>query len=84
MLEARPGLAGPGFAVSFLDHGGHLWDKAYAITDLALALGPDFAVIDINAIEGISQEVVPEPAGFALMTLGLVGLGCRSRRRNRS
>ncbi len=60
--------------VSFLSHGGHVWDKGYALSSLALA-GPDldnaFGVIDINALEAIgTTPEVPEPAG-AVILLGM-------------
>lgn len=58
--------------VSFLDHGGHTWDKAYAVSELGI-FDPQldaFGVIDINGIEAIGSNQVPEPAG-AVVLLGL-------------
>ena len=70
---------------SFLDHGGHLWDKAYAMSDLSFLSLPEslvngHAVIDINAIEAISQAVVPEPTSAILLLTG-IGLVLTRRRR---
>ncbi len=69
--------------ISFLEHGGHLWDKTYAMTafDVWFDDQDNFGVLDINAIEAISQGVVPEPSGIMLLLLGSVGIGCRRRRR---
>lgn len=64
--------------VSFLDHAGHLWDKAWALTHLV-----KFDVegaphqLDIDALEAASA--VPEPASIAL--LALAGLTVARRRR---
>jgi hypothetical protein len=68
-------------AVSFLKHGGHVWDKAYALTDLVLpaTLVNGLAVIDINAIEAISQGVVPEPTSAVLMLFAMAACGLRRR-----
>ena len=49
----------------FLAHGGHAWDHSYALSSLRLGGPNGQAVIDINAIEAITQ--VPEPAGIALL-----------------
>ena len=77
VLDATTGPLG----ATFLTHGGHKWDKAYALSDLALpmALVNGLAVIDINAIEAISQGVVPEPTSCVLILLGLVGFGGLAR-----
>jgi hypothetical protein len=68
---------------SFLVHGGHVWDKAYALSDLALpaALVNGLAVIDINAIEAISEQVVPEPTSAMLLLVAGMGLALTARRR---
>lgn len=78
VLDATKGPAG----TTFLMHGGHLWDKAYALSDLVLpaALVNGLAVIDINAIEAISQSVVPEPGSCLLLILSLASLGGVVRR----
>ncbi|TWT86546.1 hypothetical protein Mal64_33720 [Pseudobythopirellula maris] len=72
-LFVLDGLGG----VSFLKHGGHVWDKAYALTDLSVTGmtpgGFDYhGVIDINAIEAIAQ--VPEPAGLVLLVGGFMAM----------
>lgn len=69
--------------VSYLDHGGHTWDHAHALSDLVIS--PNFtegayAVIDINAIEAVGELVVPEPASVGLMSFALVAaMGVRRR-----
>ncbi len=65
---------------TFLSHGGHLWDKAYALTAFDVG-GPNMPhVLDVNAIEAIGEYSVPEPAAVTLTLLGLgVCLGKRSR-----
>lgn len=80
VMDASLGPAG----TTFLYHGGHLWDKAYALSDLALS--PDMinggrAVIDINAIEAVSETVVPEPASIGLAVVSALGIGVATRRR---
>lgn len=54
--------------VSFLKHGGHVWDHDYALQELALNGLPnqdfEFAVIDINGIEAIAEELFTEPVGL--------------------
>ena len=60
--------------VSFLDHGGHVWDKAYALGSLSV-FDPNMidtmGVIDINAIEAIGQRPIPEPVGATLLLGGM-------------
>jgi hypothetical protein len=69
--------------VSFLFHGGHVWDKAYAVGafDVWFLDPNNFGVIDINAIEAIGERSVPEPASvMMLVLLGLASLQlCRRR-----
>ena len=64
---------------SFLFHGGHLWDHAYALNNLQINPTVDidfaYAVIDINAIEAISEGVVPEPASIILVLFGMAAAG---------
>ncbi|MBN1854489.1 MAG: PEP-CTERM sorting domain-containing protein [Pirellulales bacterium] len=69
--------------VSFLRHGGHLWDKAFALANFNVAQNPDdLEVLDINAIEAISESVVPEPTSMLLLASCLLGLvGYRWRRK---
>lgn len=65
---------------SFLSHGGHDWDKAYALGSLGV-VGPNgdaFGVIDINGIETVAG--VPEPAGVAMLATGLYAMVAMRRR----
>ncbi|TWT42863.1 hypothetical protein [Botrimarina hoheduenensis] len=51
--------------VSFLDHGGHLWDHSYALSELRAVSyegqQTQYAVIDINGIEAIGEKVEAPP-----------------------
>jgi hypothetical protein len=73
---------GPG-SVGFLSHGGHLWDKTYALANLGTLIGGGTVEArrvqhDINAIEAVGD--VPEPASFVLVLLGLAAVaGFRTR-----
>jgi hypothetical protein len=67
----------------YLFHGGHRWDKAYALANLRtqIAVGGEMldAVLDLNALEAIG---VPEPSAIALCLLaGMIGMTARGRRR---
>lgn len=80
VLDASLGVLG----VSYLEHGGHVWDQTYALD--ALTVEPDllngrYGVLDINAIEAVGALVVPEPAAMTLLALCLGSLPfARSRR----
>jgi hypothetical protein len=61
----------------FLTHGGHVWDKAYALSNMVAHFtppeGPTFDVqLDLNALEAVSG--VPEPGTAVLFVAGLLGL----------
>jgi MYXO-CTERM domain-containing protein len=78
--------AGGPASVSFLHHGGHLWDKAYALANMTSLL-PDAtgqmvrAQLDLNALEAI-PEAVPEPACAGMALFAVAGLMVRRRRRD--
>jgi|GEM_PF-1287890 len=74
---------GPG-SVGFLSHGSHLWDKAYALSNMVtlISAGNETRRVqhDINAIEAVGD--VPEPASFILVLLSLAAAaGFRTRGR---
>ena len=79
VLDATTGTLG----TTYLFHGGHLWDHAYALSSLAIS--PDLvdgrAVIDINAIEAVSATVIPEPSSIVLLAMVGVGAAAFARRR---
>jgi hypothetical protein len=56
----------------FLSHGGHLWDHAYALSTFSIGApgGQNFAAFDIDAIESVTEGVVPEPSSAVLLLLG--------------
>ena len=53
-------------AISFLRHGGHLWDN-------------DWLGLNVDALEAAAH--IPEPASMALLLGGLAGVGAIARRR---
>ncbi|NLE39300.1 MAG: hypothetical protein GX621_14860 [Pirellulaceae bacterium] len=66
--------------VNFLFHGGHLWDHAHALANFNVS-GPDeLGVIDINAIEGVADTVIPEPTGIVMLLAGGLGIALFARR----
>lgn len=69
----------PVTGASFLTHGGHDWDKKYALGSLGV-VGPNdaFGVIDINGIESVAG--VPEPAAAAMLASGLFAMVAMRRR----
>jgi hypothetical protein len=54
-------------AISFLSHGGHLWDN-------------DWLGLNVDALEA-AADTIPEPATMALLLGGLAGTGAMTRRR---
>jgi hypothetical protein len=66
---------------TYLRHGGHDWDKPWAIANMAtFAPGPGGALrvqLDLNALEA---NVAPEPASFVLMVIAALGFAGRRRR----
>ena len=72
-------LDGSGF-VDFLSHGGHIWDDSYASGALRVSLGNFTGIIDINAIEAITEGSIPEPASFTLVIIGLAGVSRMHRK----
>jgi len=59
-------------SVSFLTHGGHVWDTAFSVMG---TFGT--ATENINALESVA---IPVPATLALFGVGLAGLGVARRR----
>ena len=53
--------------VSFLEHGGHVWDSGYAMSELSFKMegdqGEQFGVLDINAIETVGEALVSHCPG---------------------
>ncbi|WP_252855089.1 PEP-CTERM sorting domain-containing protein [Aeoliella straminimaris] len=54
----------------FLKHGGHVWDKTYALTSFNIGGDNERAILDINAIEAVGEFAVPEPASMILLAIG--------------
>lgn len=63
----------------FLPHGGHLWDKAYALTAFNVGGSQTPHILDVNAIEAVGAFSVPEPASMALLMLGATACLKRDR-----
>lgn len=67
-------------SVSFLKHGGHAWDPAYAMSAFGASTPNGRWVYDLNAVEAIGESVVPEPAAAGLALLSLVAVSFRRRK----
>jgi hypothetical protein len=61
----------------FLHHGGHDWDKDYALQNLRLLDGS--GVVDIDALEAVTT---PEPSAAVLALVGIFGFRLLGRRRS--
>jgi hypothetical protein len=67
----------------YLFHGGHLWDQAYSLANLRITpnyIDGGYAVIDLNALEAISEGVVPEPSALLLLIAGVAAAVFARRR----
>ena len=69
-------------ASGYLHHGGHDWDKAFALENLLFSTEAGTGVVDLNAIEAVA--VVPEPSTALLGLTVIAILGWWSRRRKTS
>jgi hypothetical protein len=68
---------------TYLFHGGHLWDHAYALNNLQITpalINGAYAIIDLNALEAVSEGVVPEPATWMVLLVGGVAVVAIRRR----
>lgn len=82
LVKTAPGT-GPGtFSISFLSHGGHLWDTAF---DVAGTFGYLFEDVDaleaVGTLTGDTDIPTPEPSTLLLTTFAL-GCVAASRRRD--
>jgi hypothetical protein len=70
----------------FLTHGGHVWNKAYALANMVGHFSSEGGAVDVqldlNSLEAVSG--VPEPTSIVLLLAGLTGLGLRRVRRGRA
>ncbi|MGD9636017.1 MAG: PEP-CTERM sorting domain-containing protein, partial [Pirellulales bacterium] len=67
----------------YLFHGGHLWDQTYALANFVITpnyLDGGYGVMDLNALEAISEGVVPEPATASLLLVTGLALATMRRR----
>lgn len=65
-------------ASGILHHGGHDWDKSYALDSLSITTPLDTGVLDLNALEAVA--VVPEPGAATFVWTLVAILGWWSRR----
>ena len=63
---------------TFLAHGGHLWDKGYALGAFNVGGLQNPHILDVNAIEAVGEFSTPEPASLTLVMLGITA--CVRRR----
>jgi hypothetical protein len=66
---------GAAVPTKFLNHGGHLWNTAFDVRGTFLLNNEN-----VDAIEAVAT-FVPEPAGLALLLIGLCAISSRARRR---
>ncbi|QDU54942.1 hypothetical protein [Aeoliella mucimassa] len=70
LLEASPSSIN----VSYLPHGGHEWSHDWTLDSLVISendTGGGYGVIDINALEAIGSQEVPEPSTWCLGALAM-------------
>jgi len=69
------------FAVSFLSHGGHVWNSLFSP---AAAFGYLFDDVDaleaVGTLDGVNDIPTPEPASLLLMLCGIAGFAFSRRR----
>ena len=75
LVKTAPGV-GPGtFTVSFLSHGGHLWNTAF---DVSGTFGYYYEDVDaleaVGTLTGDTDIDTPEPSTAVLLAMGAVGL----------
>lgn len=73
------GPVGAGITPSYLMHGGHAWDKPYALA--AMKDATTGRQLDLNALEAASVVEIPEPSRALLLIIG--GVAAMLRRRVR-
>ena len=81
LVKTAPGL-GPGtFAISFLSHGGHLWDTAFPVAATFGYLFEDVDALEaVGTLTGDMDIPTPEPTSLVLGLLSVIGLATSRQR----
>ncbi len=70
-----------GSGITFLTHGGHLWDTAFDVTAAVDPMAPMGSLENVDALEAMGKGIpIPEPGTYVLLGAMLAAVGLQRRR----